>query len=85
MTAGQPMTAEQAATLKRLAKAAYELDDAFKPNLTRAEADLRSAPTQVGGLGDGDTEIGAALSWHRERSRFYSTKKRLKGALITID
>jgi hypothetical protein len=42
MTAGQPMTAEQAATLKRLAKAAYELD-AFKPNLTRAEADLRIA------------------------------------------
>jgi hypothetical protein len=36
------MTAEQAATLKRLAKAAYELD-AFKPNLTRAEADLRIA------------------------------------------
>jgi hypothetical protein len=29
------MTAEQAATLKRLAEAAYELD-AFKPNLTRA-------------------------------------------------
>jgi len=42
MTAGQPMTAGQAATLKRLAKAAYELD-AFKPNLTRAEADLRIA------------------------------------------
>jgi Protein of unknown function (DUF3072) len=38
----RPMTAEQAATLKRLAKAAYELD-AFKPNLTRAEADLRIA------------------------------------------
>lgn len=37
-----PMTAEQAATLKRLAEAAYELD-AFKPNLTRAEADLRIA------------------------------------------
>ena len=36
------MTAEQAATLKRLAEAAYELD-AFKPNLTRAEADLRIA------------------------------------------
>ena len=36
------MTAEQAATLKRLANAAYELD-AFKPNLTRAEADLRIA------------------------------------------
>ena len=34
------MTAEQAATLKRLAEAAYELD-AFKPNLTRAEADVR--------------------------------------------
>jgi hypothetical protein len=41
MTANQPMTAEQAATLKRLAIAAYELD-AFKPNLTR-EADLRIA------------------------------------------
>ena len=36
------MTAEQAATLKRLAEAAYELD-AFKPNLTRAEADVRIA------------------------------------------
>ena len=36
------MTAEQAATLKRMAQAAYELD-AFKPNLTRAEADLRIA------------------------------------------
>jgi hypothetical protein len=34
------MTAEQAATLKRLAEAAYELE-AFQPNLTRAEADLR--------------------------------------------
>jgi hypothetical protein len=38
----QLMTAEQAATLKRLATAAYELD-AYKPNLTRAEADLRIA------------------------------------------
>jgi hypothetical protein len=38
----QPMTAEQAATLKRLATAAYERD-AFKPNLTHAEADLRIA------------------------------------------
>ena len=38
----EPMTAEQAATLKRLATAAYELD-AYKPNLTRAEADLRIA------------------------------------------
>jgi hypothetical protein len=36
MTADQPMTAEQAATLKRLAEAAYELD-AFQPNLTRAD------------------------------------------------
>ena len=42
MTANQSMTAEQAATLKRLAEAAYELD-AFKLNLTRAEADLRIA------------------------------------------
>jgi hypothetical protein len=38
----RPMTAEQAATLKRLANAAYELD-AFKPNLTRTEADQRIA------------------------------------------
>src|SRR5262249_37159180 len=40
--ANRPMTADQAATLKRLAEAAYELD-AFKPNLTRDEADLRIA------------------------------------------
>jgi hypothetical protein len=42
MTADQPMTTEQAATLRRLAEAAYELD-AFKPNLTRAEANVRIA------------------------------------------
>jgi hypothetical protein len=36
------MTAAQAATLRRLAEATYERD-AFKPNLTRAEADLRIA------------------------------------------
>jgi hypothetical protein len=36
------MTAEQVATLKRVAEAAYELE-AFQPNLTRAEADLRIA------------------------------------------
>jgi len=42
MTDSGPMTAEQAATLKRLAQEAYELD-AFKPNLTRAEADIRIA------------------------------------------
>jgi hypothetical protein len=42
MTDKRPMTAEQAATLKQLAKAAYELD-AFKPNLTRSEADIRIA------------------------------------------
>ena len=40
MITDRPMTAEQAATLKRLAEAAYELE-AFQPNLTRAEADLR--------------------------------------------
>jgi hypothetical protein len=34
------MTAAQAATLKRLAQDAYELD-AFRPNLTSAEADIR--------------------------------------------
>ena len=38
MSDTRPMTPEQAATLKELAKAAYELD-AFKPNLRRAEAD----------------------------------------------
>ena len=38
----RPMTAAQAGTLKRLAQDAFELD-AFKPNLTRAEADERIA------------------------------------------
>jgi len=42
MIAGRPMTTEQAATLRRLAEAAYELD-AFKPNLTHDEADRRIA------------------------------------------
>jgi hypothetical protein len=42
MSDTRPMTPEQAATLKQLAKAAYELD-AFKPTLTCAEADLRIA------------------------------------------
>ena len=42
MTDNRPMTAEQAETLKRLAEAAYDLD-AFKPNLTRTEADIRIA------------------------------------------
>jgi len=42
ITANWPMSAEQAATLKRLAEAAYELD-AFKPNLTRTEVDVRIA------------------------------------------
>ena len=37
-----PMTAEQAETLRRLAEAAYERE-AFKPNLTYAEADVRIA------------------------------------------
>ena len=42
MTDDRPMTAEQAATLKRLTQEAYELD-AFKPNLASAEADKRIA------------------------------------------
>jgi glyoxylate carboligase len=42
MTADGPMTATQESTLKRLAQDAYELD-AFKPNLTRAEAEKRIA------------------------------------------
>lgn len=41
-TADEPMTAEQAATLKKLAEAAYELD-AFKPRLTSTEAEVRIA------------------------------------------
>jgi hypothetical protein len=41
MSDTRPMTAEQAATLKRLARDAYELD-AFKPNLKRT-ADIRIA------------------------------------------
>ncbi|MGB6444654.1 MAG: DUF3072 domain-containing protein [Xanthobacteraceae bacterium] len=42
MTDNRRMTPEQAATLRRLAEAAYELG-AFKSNLTRAEADNRIA------------------------------------------
>ncbi|MGA7388045.1 MAG: hypothetical protein WBW99_08960 [Pseudolabrys sp.] len=42
MTANRPMKAAQAATLRRLAQDAYELD-AFKPNLTSGEADKRIA------------------------------------------
>jgi hypothetical protein len=38
----RPMTPGQAQTLKQLAEAAYERD-AFKPKLTRTEADLRIA------------------------------------------
>jgi hypothetical protein len=39
----RPMTSEQAEMLKRLAKAAYELDVFKPPNLTRTEADRRIA------------------------------------------
>jgi Protein of unknown function (DUF3072) len=42
MTDDWPMTAEQAATLKQVARDAYELE-AFQPHLTRAEADIRIA------------------------------------------
>jgi hypothetical protein len=42
MAYNELMTAAQAEALKKLAEAAYELD-AFKPNLTRAEAELRIA------------------------------------------
>ncbi len=42
ITADVLMTAAQAATLKSLAEAAYELDT-FKSSLTRAEADKRIA------------------------------------------
>jgi Protein of unknown function (DUF3072) len=41
-TGDAPMTAEQAALLKQLAHEAYE-PDAFKPHLTRTEAELRIA------------------------------------------
>jgi hypothetical protein len=33
-----------------------------------------SAPTQVGGLGDGDTEVGAALSWWESGPDFIAEK-----------
>ena len=42
MTANDVMTAAQASMLKALAHAAYE-PDAFKPNLTRTEAEKRIA------------------------------------------
>ena len=42
MTDNRRMTDEQVETLKKLAEAAYELD-AFKPSLTRTEADIRIA------------------------------------------
>jgi Protein of unknown function (DUF3072) len=42
MTDDRPMTAAQAEALKKLAEEAYELD-AFKPNITCAEADQRIA------------------------------------------
>ena len=42
LTDDRPMTAAQAAMLKRLTEEAYELD-AFKPNISRAEADIRIA------------------------------------------
>ena len=38
----ESMTAEQAESLKRLGEAAYE-PDAFKPDLTRNEAEIRIA------------------------------------------
>ena len=50
----RPMTDEQAATLKRLAQAAYELD-AFKPNLTRnpiSNTTPAIAPDKRGGKQD---------------------------------
>jgi len=40
--ADEPMTAAQGTTLKTLSQDAYELD-AYKPNLTRTEADKRIA------------------------------------------
>lgn len=40
--ADAPMTPEQAVRLKRLAQDAYDLE-AYRPNLTRSEAELRIA------------------------------------------
>jgi len=42
IAADEPMTSDQAALLKKLALQAYELD-AFKPRVTRAEAERRIA------------------------------------------
>jgi hypothetical protein len=64
-----PMTAEQAETLKRLAEAAYERE-AFKPNLTRAEADVpawRAAAYTLRTLSD-VTSFPRALVRRRKRT-----------------
>lgn len=42
MTDNRRMTSKQAAKLRKLAEEAYELE-AFKPNLTRTEAEIRIA------------------------------------------
>src|ERR1019366_10293045 len=67
------MTAEQAATLKRLAEAAYEID-AFKPNLTRTEADTFriNAVDLENRLGDVETDC---------RDRLHAWLLQIVGAL----
>jgi hypothetical protein len=75
MTDNRPMTAEQAATLKRLAKEAYELD-AFKPNLTRAEADKRIAMLTA------KLKLAAAYALRRNDYRGCAFAPLFKGARV---
>ena len=46
LNAGAPMTAEQAARLKQLARVAYDIE-AFDPHLTQAEAERRIVTLQA--------------------------------------
>ena len=79
------MTPEQAATLKELAKAAYELD-AFKPNLRRAEAELRRCSrrrggrTMVGHAGHGARWNAGCAEPGRRKVAAYDLRDRCRGA-----
>jgi hypothetical protein len=64
------MTAEQAATLKRLAEAAYERE-AFQPKLTRAEAD-QTAPTDIQNYAEQNADKLEAIATF-EKARGFTT------------
>jgi hypothetical protein len=60
--------------------------DKFAPSEshTRSAIILVSAPTQVGVLGDGDAEIGAALSLGESGLDLISKQIMMKRLLITV-